>query len=171
MGDIAQACRCFTFLAMWRRGKFEKQGLSCRRMGAGRYRFARSDRRPLDRIGVFVELTGPQASEMVMHPMAVCAEHGFTGFTCPHDPGAPPCVMEERIVEIHRWWPVVKLWASHFEVHLRCLPKMGRRRKTRGELFLKDADFAVQLVSRASEARVAGVGVAGLQSPKGARMS
>ena len=148
MGGVAQACGCFAFVAMRRRGKFEKQqGLSCRTMGAGRYRFVRSDRRPLDSIGVFVELTGPEATETVMHPVTVCARHGLV---CPHDPDDPPCVMEERIMEVRRWWPVVELSFSHFEVGLRCLPKMGRRRKKRCELFLKDADFAVQLVSRAT---------------------
>jgi hypothetical protein len=129
-------------MAMRRKGKFEKQGLSYRKMGTGKYRFARSDLRPLDVIGVFVELTGPQASETVMHPMTVCVKHGFE---CPHDPDTvPPCVMEERITEIRRRWPVVKLSASHFEVHLCCLPKTGQ-----DKLFLRDADFAVQLVSRA----------------------
>ena len=140
MSGIAQACECFTFTAMRRRGKFSKQGLRYRKMGTGKYRFTRSDLRSLDCIGVFVELTGPQATETVMHPMTVCTKHGFA---C-SDPEALPCVMEEKIMEIRRWWPVVKLSASHFEVNLRCLPKTGR-----GKLSLKDADFAVQLVSRA----------------------
>lgn len=141
---VAIVCR---FLAMRMKGKLKGSGLSGKRIGAGCYRFSRSDGRPLNSIVALVNLAEPWASEMTTYPIVVCAKHGFK---CPHDPMTPPCEMKEKLMEVPRWKSFIRLIDSkHFEANLIRLPRVKILRKTRLNPIPHDADFFVELISNA----------------------
>jgi hypothetical protein len=103
---------------------YSKSGLSCRKLGTGRWQVRRADGRPLDQVTIQVSVKEPWASEVGSCIFASCATHGDD---CP--PDGADCRSVNRVGSASRWITLVKAEATPlylFEVHLMQIPKLPR---------------------------------------------
>ena len=135
------------FLAMRKGGKLKGSGLRGRRLGPGRYRFVRQDRKPTHTCLVLIEIAKPWADERAMVAVLACARHGFS---CPLDElDGETCKRQFVLVEANRWMPRVVNNGESLVVEILRYPKArtvaGARR---GRATAQDADFFIQVISR-----------------------
>ena len=140
------------FLALRKDGKIKGNGLRGRRLGPGRYRFVRQDRKPMHSCLVLIEIATPWADERTKVAVLACARHGLL---CPDvldelfEVDGKPCKRQYVLVEVNRWMPRVVNNSERFDVEILRYPKArtvaGARR---GKAIPHDADFFIQVISR-----------------------
>ena len=135
------------FLAMRKGGKLKGSGLRCRRLGPGRYRFVRQDRKPTHTCLVLIEIAKPWADERAMVAVLACVRHGFS---CPDgEPEGKQCKRQFVLVEANRWMPRVVNNGESLVVEILRHPKARTVSGARhGRATAQDADFFIQVISR-----------------------
>jgi hypothetical protein len=137
------------FVAIHEAGKFKGMGLRGQRLGPGRYKFVRSDGKPMDSYRAsLVVISEPWASERTMVAVLACAKHGLS---CPEmdlmSTETRSCERQHVLVEGARWMATVFL-LDRESVIVKIL-RYPKAKTVAGAMRLstfQDADFTIQVI-------------------------
>ena len=142
-----RASEVFSFQVMRKGGRLKGSGLRCRRLGPGRYRFVRKDRKSFRSSLVQISIAKPWSDERTHVAVLACESHGLS---CPLEEfDGKTCKTQFRLVEGPRWLPLVVNNGERLELEILRYPKArtvaGARR---GKATAQDVDFFIHVLAR-----------------------